>query len=619
MSVAMEQNIGVFDSALVGLLESLLGSRDAISASKEELDFLSNLLQSKELHALFKVYNTIVDRVRDDRRCSPVLSSSMQTTLDVMEVILPRIALSDTSRQLFQLLQNPHIQGLLCAHDAVAQKDYLPRLPDIPQEMDEDEETIKIVQLVKSTEPLDGEPDSAEPIVGATIKTDEENGKIIIARVMHGGAADRSGLINVGDEVCEVNGINVEGKSPADVLQILQHSEGTITFKLIPADPKNGSRESKMKVRAHFDFNTDVDPYIPCKEAGLSFSKGEVLHIVSQDDPYWWQARKEGDRNMRAGLIPSKALQERKIIHERLSMTDQKKKWVMDTINGGCIGGGGMTCLPDRSLAKDPLCGSLAALNDLGEDMASECSVRTRVKKVIYDAAESDDYDREDIATYEEVVKLYPRNEFPRPIVLVGPPGVGRNELKRRIMELNPDKYHTPVPHTSRSPRPGEVNGKEYNFVSRELMEEQIARGEFLEFGEYKGNLYGTSLESVKSIIRSGLTCIINPHYQALKMLRTPDIKPYIVYIKPPVFDILKSTRNAAFAMSTFDETNSRGFTDDEFNEILRSSKRIEFLYDHWFDEIIVNDDFKLALEQLLEADHKLKTEPLWAPASWLQ
>jgi len=139
MSVAMEHNIGVFDPgkrtggesvdkisercgrnwpvivfvsrlALAGLLESLVGSRDAISASKEELDFLSNLLQSKELHALFKVYNTIVDRVRDDRRCSPVLSSSMQTTLDVMEVILPRIALSDTSRQLFQLLQNPHIQ-----------------------------------------------------------------------------------------------------------------------------------------------------------------------------------------------------------------------------------------------------------------------------------------------------------------------------------------------------------------------------------------------------------------------------------------------------------------------------------------------------------------------------
>lgn len=46
------------------------------------------------------------------------------------------------------------IQGLLCSHDAVAQKDYYPRLPEIPQDVDEDEETVKIVQLVKSNEPL---------------------------------------------------------------------------------------------------------------------------------------------------------------------------------------------------------------------------------------------------------------------------------------------------------------------------------------------------------------------------------------------------------------------------------------------------------------------------------
>lgn len=56
---------------------------------------------------------------------------------------------------------------------------------------------------------------------GATIKTDEKSGKIVIARVMHGGAADRSGLIHVGDEVVEVNNISVEGKTPNDVLNIL--------------------------------------------------------------------------------------------------------------------------------------------------------------------------------------------------------------------------------------------------------------------------------------------------------------------------------------------------------------------------------------------------------------
>ncbi|KAK9670724.1 PDZ domain, partial [Popillia japonica] len=159
---------------------------------------------------------------------------------------------------------------------------------------------------------------------GATIKTEETSGKIVIARVMHGGAADRSGLIHVGDEVVEVNGINVEGKTPADVLSILQNSEGTITFKLVPANGKSTIRESRVRVRAHFDYAAISDPYIPCKEAGLDFCKGEVLHIVSQDDAYWWQARKEGDRNMRAGLIPSRALQERRIILERTFDKDKE-------------------------------------------------------------------------------------------------------------------------------------------------------------------------------------------------------------------------------------------------------------------------------------------------------
>lgn len=157
---------------------------------------------------------------------------------------------------------------------------------------------------------------------------------------MHGGAADRSGLIHVGDEVIEVNSINVEGKTPGDVLTILvkyniyyiyyiyiyymfphpaaqQNSEGTITFKLVPADTKGAQRESKVRVRAHFDYNPEVDPYIPCKEAGLAFQRGDVLHIVAQDDAYWWQARKDHERSARAGLIPSRALQERRILHER--------------------------------------------------------------------------------------------------------------------------------------------------------------------------------------------------------------------------------------------------------------------------------------------------------------
>nr|XP_018908000.1 PREDICTED: MAGUK p55 subfamily member 7 isoform X2 [Bemisia tabaci] len=533
-----------WEPSLSNLLASLEESKQELTNSDEEFSFLSNLLQSKELHALVQVHNKILEGGKDEK-CNPILSSSMQIALEVLEVILPRINLSEDSKELFFLLQRPHMQGLLCAHDAVAQKDYFPRLPEIPQEVDDNEETIKIVQLVKSNEPM-----------GATIKTDEDTGKIVIARVMHGGAADRSGLIHVGDEVCEVNGINVEGKVPNEVLKILQNSEGTITFKLIPAESKDSSRESKVRVRALFDYNASKDQYIPCREAGLDFTKGTILHIVSQNDPYWWQARIEGDKNIRAGLIPSRTLQERRIIHERSLM------------------------------GKDP-------------------------------NKEADDFDREEIATYEEVIKLYPRPGFHRPIVLIGPPGVGRNELKRRLIATDPEKFGTPVPYTSRPIRPGEINGKEYFFVTRDEMQEQIESGNFIEFGEYKGNFYGTSAESVVSIINAGLICVLTPHYQALKMLQTPQLKPYIIYIKPPSFEVLKETRSSVHARSTFDEFNSRGFTDEEFQEIVRSSERIEFLYGHLFDESILNDDLSSAFEQLLYSVHRVDTEPMWVPAAW--
>ncbi|XP_008215836.1 MAGUK p55 subfamily member 7 isoform X3 [Nasonia vitripennis] len=547
-----------WDPALSKLLSALEANRASIpQCSDEEFNFLSELLQSKELNALVHVYNKILRNLKDDK-FFPILSNAMEINVEVLGLLASKTHVSEEFKELFQLLQKPHVQALLIAHDTVAQKDYYPRLPDIPVEVDEDEETVKIVQLVKSDEPLSDT--GIEPIMGATIKTDEQTGKIVIARVMHGGAADRSGLIHVGDEIHEVNGISVEGKTPNDVLKILQSSEGTITFKIVPADSKGVFRESKVRVRAHFSYKASEDPETPCTEAGLDFEKGDVLHIVCQDDAHWWQARKEGDRNMRAGLIPSRALQEHRIIMQRQHLQEKSDD----------------------------------------------------------DKIKNDDFDREEIATYEEVAKLYPRPGLYRPVVMIGPPGVGRNELKRRLMATDPDKYKTPVPYTSRPPRPGEIDGKEYFFVSREQMDQDISSGKFIEYGEYKGNLYGTSAESVTSLVNAGYVCILSPHYQALKMLRTPALKPYVIYIKPPRFEILKETRNESRARSTFDETNSRGFTDEEFDEIIHSAERIEFLYSHMFDEIIINADLSMAFEQLLTIIQKLESEPLWVPASWV-
>lgn len=186
--------------------------------------------------------------------------------------------------------------------------------------------------------------------------------------------------------------------------------------------------------------------------------------------------------------------------------------------------------------------------------------------------------------------------------------------------------------------RHGEVAGREYLFVSREKMDADIAAGKFIENGEYKGHLYGTSGESVKSIVNASCVCILSPHYQAIKALRTPQLKPYIVHVKPPTFEQLKESRTASRARSTFDETNSRGFTviflfslhplnyihfffskDEELREMIKSAERIDFLYGHYFDEEIINDDLATAFEQLVLCAEKAESEPLWAPISWVQ
>ncbi|KPP75558.1 MAGUK p55 subfamily member 7-like, partial [Scleropages formosus] len=157
--------------------------------------------------------------------------------------------------------------SLLFTHDAVAWKGYDPVLPPLPENLSGEQDSVKIVRLVKSKEPL-----------GATVKRDEHTGAIVVARIMKGGAADRS---------------------------------GTITFKVIPGSKvEMETIKPKMYVRSLFDYNPNEDAEIPCKEAGLTFRKGDVLQILSQDDASWWQAKHCSLPNARTGLIPSKHFQE---------------------------------------------------------------------------------------------------------------------------------------------------------------------------------------------------------------------------------------------------------------------------------------------------------------------
>lgn len=100
----------MFLAALSGLLSSLEEAKDNLPSS-EEFDFLSELLQSKELHALVQVHNKILLNGKDEK-FHPTLSSSMQVGLDVLDVLSPRLG-KEECKELFVLLQRPHIQ--VCA------------------------------------------------------------------------------------------------------------------------------------------------------------------------------------------------------------------------------------------------------------------------------------------------------------------------------------------------------------------------------------------------------------------------------------------------------------------------------------------------------------------------
>ncbi|QQP57272.1 Uncharacterized protein FKW44_002198, partial [Caligus rogercresseyi] len=99
------------------------------------------------------------------------------------------------------------------------------------------------------------------------------------------------------------------------------------------------------------------------------------------------------------------------------------------------------------------ICGGLFSSSPMHPD-PSPCSGNDpfsngKIKKVIYDLAESEEFDKDEIPTYEEVARLFPRPGAFRPIVLVGPPGVGRNEIKRRIIALDSDRHKATVPRKS--------------------------------------------------------------------------------------------------------------------------------------------------------------------------
>ena len=81
----------------------------------------------------------------------------------------------------------------------------------------------------------------------------------------------------------------MRGKTVAEVCELLADMNGTLTFVLNPANRSRVPSDREVHVRAHFDYHPYEDDLIPCRELGLAFRRGDILHVVNQEDPNWWQ------------------------------------------------------------------------------------------------------------------------------------------------------------------------------------------------------------------------------------------------------------------------------------------------------------------------------------------
>lgn len=120
-----------------------------------------------------------------------------------------------------------------------------------------------------------------------------------------------------------------------------------------------------------------------------------------------------------------------------------------------------------------------------------------------------------------------------RPIVISGPSGAGKSTFLKRLFAEYPDKFGFSVSNTTRNPRAGEVNGVDYNFLTREEFLAGVARGDFIEHAEFSGNLYGTTVQGVKSVGDKGRICILDIDMQVLYVLlfTTAIMNVYLLFL----------------------------------------------------------------------------------------
>jgi guanylate kinase len=174
-----------------------------------------------------------------------------------------------------------------------------------------------------------------------------------------------------------------------------------------------------------------------------------------------------------------------------------------------------------------------------------------------------------------------------RVFVITGPSGVGKGTLIRGLMERLP-ALELSVSATTRPPRPGEQDGREYHFMSTEEFQRRVQAGDFVEHADYAGRRYGTLRSELEDRVRAGVPVVLEIEVQGARQVRAAMGAAVQVFIAPPSLDALR-TRLIGRGTDDGEEVERRlGVAEEELEA------RSEFTH------VVVNDRLEDALAQLI-------------------
>ncbi|KAK1803908.1 hypothetical protein P4O66_003751 [Electrophorus voltai] len=375
--------------------------------------------------------------------------------------------------------------------------------------------------------------------LGFNIVGGEDGEGIFVSFILAGGPADLSGELRRGDRILSVNGVNLRSATHEQAAAALKRAGQTVTIiaqyrpeeysrfeskihdlreQMMSSSMSSGSgslrtsEKRSLYVRALFDYDRTRDSCLPSQ--GLSFSYGDILHVINASDDEWWQARlvTPHGESEQIGVIPSKKRVEKK---ERARL-----KTVKFHARTGMIES-------NRQLVK--------VKRKKSFNLSRKFPFYKSKENIVQDLVESEQGQEDTILSYEPVTRQ--EIHYTRPVIILGPM---KDRINDDLISEFPHKFGSCVPHTTRPRRENEMDGQDYHFVaSREQMEKDIQDNRFIEAGQFNENLYGTSILSVRAVAERGKHCILDVSGNAIKRLQQAQLYPISIFIKPKSIEAL--------------------------------------------------------------------------------